>query len=238
MRRSKWPWHGYAAAVAAVAVTMFGVKTRAADHADSPAAAAAPDADITDLFAWMSPDGTKVDLIMNWFPNAPATSKLAANVLFTFHVNSKASFAATAATETTVICGFDANEKLSCWVGSADYVTGAKGQTLTSASGKVKAFAGIKDDPFFINGAGIFKVIGTVAAAAPSLTFDAAGCPAVDATTSMSLVNQLKTDASGGAPANAFAGAKIQTIVLEIDKSLLTGGGPILGVWGSTNHRG
>jgi hypothetical protein len=237
MRRRKWAVAGLALG-AALALTLVGIKLRAADHADSPAAAAAPDADITDVFAWMSPDAGKVDLVMDWFPNAPATSKLAANVLFVFHVNSKATFAATAATETTVICGFDASENLSCWVGTADYVTGAKGTTLTSTSGKVKAFAGIKDDPFFLNGAGVGSVIGTVTSAVPALAVDAAGCPAVDATTSMTLVNQLKTGAAGAAPANAFAGQKIQTIVLEIDKSLLTGGGPIIGVWGSTNHRG
>ena len=237
MRRSKWLLAGLAVGVAS-ALTLVDVKLHAADHADSPAAAAAPDADITDLFAWMSADGGKVDLIMDWFPNAPATSKLAANVLFVFHVNSKATFAATSATETTIICGFDDSEKLSCWVGTADYVTGAKGQTLTSSSGKLKAFAGIKDDPFFLNGAGVGAVIGTVTAAVPSLAADAAGCPAVDATTSTTLVNQLKTGAAGAPPANAFAGQKIQTIVLEVDKSLLTGGGPIIGVWGSTNHRG
>ena len=238
MRRRKWIVPGLALG-AASALTLVTMKLHAADHADSPAAAAAPDADITDVFAWMSPDASKVDLIMNWFPNAPATSKLAANVLFVFHVNSKASFAAaTTAPETTVICGFDGSEKLSCWVGTADFVTGAKGTILTSASGKVKAFAGIKDDPFFLNFAGVGAVIGTVTSAVPTLAVDAAGCPAVDATTSTSLVNQLRTGAAGAAPANFFAGQKIQTIVLEIDKSLLTGGGPIIGVWGSTNHRG
>jgi Domain of unknown function (DUF4331) len=238
MRRNKWWLPGFAVAVVA-ALSLVGVELHAADHADSPAAASAPDADITDLFAWMSPDGSKVDLILNWFPSAPATSILAANVLFTFHVSSKATFSATtAAPETTIICGFDSTEKLSCWVGRADYVTGAKGQTLTSASGKVKAFAGIKDDPFFLNLAGVGGVLGAVKSAAPSLTFDPAGCPAVDASTSMALVNQLKAGAAGAAPTNAFAGQKIQTIVLEIDKSLLTGGGPVLGVWASTNHRG
>jgi Domain of unknown function (DUF4331) len=238
MRRNKWWLPGLAVAVVS-ALSLVGVKLHAADHADSPAAASDPDADITDIFAWMSPDGSKVDLILNWFPNAPATSTLAANVLFTFHVSSKATFASSAAaTETNIICGFDVTEKLSCWVGSADYVTGAKGQTLTSASGKVKAFAGIKDDPFFLNGAGVGGVLGAVKSAAPSLTFDAAGCPALDASTSMALVNQLKAGMAGAAPTNAFTGQKIQTIVLEVDKSLLTGGGPILGVWGSTNRRG
>jgi Domain of unknown function (DUF4331) len=237
MKRRTWVVPGLALG-AAIALTLVGMKLHAADHADSPAAVAAPDADITDVFAWMSPDGNNVDLIMNWFPDAPSTSTLAANVLFVFHVNAKATFAATTATETTVICGFDVTEKLSCWVGTGEFVTGAKGTILTSASGKVKAFAGIKDDPFFLNGAGVGAVIGTVTAAAPTLAFDAAGCPTVDANTSTALVTQLKTGMSGGAPANAFAGKKIQTIVLEIDKSLLTGGGPIIGVWGSTNHRG
>jgi hypothetical protein len=238
MRRSKW-WllPGLALGIAGAA-TFVGVKLHAADHAEAPGVVAAPDADITDLFAWMSPDGSKVDLILDWFPNAPATSTLAANVLFVFHVNSKATAAATTATETTVICGFDTAEALSCWVGAADYVTGAKNTTLTSSSGKIKAFAGIKDDPFFINGAGVGAVITTVTAADPALMHDPAGCPTVDTSTSAALVNQLKSGPAGAAPSNTFAGQKIQTIVLEVDKSLLTGGGPILGVWASTNHRG
>jgi len=237
MRRSKWLLPGLALGVAGAA-TLVGMKLHAADHAEAPGVVAAPDADITDLFAWMSPDASKVDLVLDWFPNAPTTSKLAANVLFVFHVNSKATFAATTATETTVICSFDAAEALSCWVGTADYVTGAKNKTLTSTSGKVKAFAGIKDDPFFINLAGVGGVIATVTATDSSLAHDVAGCPTVDTGTSTTLVNQLKTGAAGAPATNAFAGQKIQTIVLEIDKSLLTGGGPILGVWASTNQRG
>jgi Domain of unknown function (DUF4331) len=237
MRRRKWEASGVALG-AAIALTLVGIKSRAADHADSPVETATPDGDITDVFAWVSPDASKVDLIMDWFPNAPATSTLAENVLFVFHVNSKATFASTTATETTVICSFDASEALSCWVGAADFVTGPKETTLTSTSGKLKAFAGIKDDPFFINGPGLNATFGTVTSSSATLVFDAAGCPAIDAATSSSLVTQLRTGMAGAAPANTFAGQKIQTIVLEIDKSLLTGGGPFLSVWGSTNHRG
>lgn len=235
MGRRKW--------IALTALAVAGVSTagvvalRAADHVDSPAASGAPDADITDVLAWMSADASKVNLVMDWFPNAPSASKLAANVLFTFHVTSKATFAATTSTETTVICAFDAAENLSCWVGNADFVSGPKNANNTSASGKVMAFAGIKDDPFFFNLTGFKNVVSAVTAAAPSLTFDAAGCPALDATTSTTLVNQLKTGTAGAAAANDFAGQNIQTIVLQVDKSLLTGGGPILGVWASTNRR-
>src|SRR4051794_29148306 len=170
MRRRKWLT---GAVLGICAMAAGAVALRAADHVDSPAATADPDADLTDVYAWMNADASQVNLVMDWFPNAPATSKLAANTLFAFHVSSKATFAATTATETTIICGFDAAENMSCWVGDGDFVSGAKNTTLTSASGKVKAFAGIKDDPFFFNAVGFKDVVAAVTAAAPSLTFDA-----------------------------------------------------------------
>lgn len=72
--------------------------------------------------------------------------------------------------------------------------------------------------------------------AASGLTFDEAGCPALDAATSNALVTQLQTDVGGGAATDFFAGMNVLTIAIEIRKSLVTPGGPILGIWGST-HR-
>src|SRR5262245_27962013 len=37
----------------------------AADHADGPRASADPSADITDVFAWMSPDAGRLNLVMD-----------------------------------------------------------------------------------------------------------------------------------------------------------------------------
>jgi hypothetical protein len=37
-----------------------------------------------------------------------------------------------------------------------------------------------------------------------------------------------------GAPTNFFANLNTLAIVLEVDKTMLNGGGPILSVWGAT----
>jgi len=229
-----------------LAVTTGAIALRAADHLDSPAAAADPTADITDVYAWMTPDASKVNLVMDVYANAPATAMFSDQVLYVFHVNSKQSFAATTATETDVVCGFDATQKVSCWVGGADYVTGdasvlpgdgGGAAGIASADGKVRVFTGLRDDPFFFNLAGFNATVAAVEAAAPGLTFDAAGCPAVNATTSAALVTQLKTAADGSAAKNFFAGFKVLALVVQVDKTLLTAGGSILGIWGSTNRR-
>src|SRR5215510_12115394 len=48
---------------------------RAADHADGPRASADPSADITDVFAWMSPDAGRLVLVMDLVRNATPTSR-------------------------------------------------------------------------------------------------------------------------------------------------------------------
>ena len=68
------------------------------------------------------------------------------------------------------------------------------------------------------------------------LTFDDAGCPAVDAATSQALVQQLQTEPDGSPATDEFKGANGLGLVLSVDKSLLTANGPILAVWGSTNR--
>jgi hypothetical protein len=227
-------------------VAVGALALRAADHGDSPAAAADPTADITDLFAWMNNDATKVNLVMDLYTNAPTTAKFSDQVLYTFHVTSKASFGATTGTATAITCSFTTAQIASCWVGNADYVTGDASATggdggvgagITSASGKTKVFAGVRDDPFFFNIDGYHATVAAVETAAPGLTVDAAGCPTVDATTSMTLVNQLKTAPDGSAAKNFFAGYNVLALVVQIDKTLVNSGGSILSVWASTNHK-
>src|SRR5450432_3000004 len=189
---------------------VIGIGLRAADHKDGPAATADPSADITDVYAWMSSDKTKVNLVMDVYPNAPAAAMFSDQVLYAFHLNSAATFGGTA-TETKIICGFDTAQKITCWVGGTETVTGDASATtgIMSASGKTKVFAGLRDDPFFFNLTGFKATTADVVAAAagtPPLTLDTSGCPALDAATSTALVTQLKTGTAGAAPTNNFAG--------------------------------
>ncbi len=211
----------------------------AADHRDSPATTANKDGDINDVYAWMDAGGQKVNLVMTFHPVAAAGTKPSDAVLYAFHVTSKATFSATTSSEVNIICGFDAQQTISCWAGTDEYVTG-KADTdagITSTSGKLKVFAGLRNDPFFFNLEGFQATVNTVKGAASSLTFDSAGCPALDSGTSNALVTQLKRSPTGGPAADFFKTLNTLAIVVQVDKSLVTPGGPILGVWASSHSR-
>jgi len=105
-----------------------------------------------------------------------------------------------------------------------------------SADGKLRVFTGLRQDPFFFNLAGFRETCRIVAGAASGLTFDAAGCPALDEATATALVTQLQSAPGGGPAPDSFAGFNVISIVLEIDKSLVTPGGPIVAVEASTTQ--
>jgi Domain of unknown function (DUF4331) len=238
MRKMKWLQGAIALAIAAAGPLAF-----AADHRDSPAAVAEPAADINDVYAWA--ESEKVILAMTVFPVATAESKFSDAIQYALHVESSDGYGMPGSSK-DVICTFDAAQKIQCWVGDAgattsdDYVTGDASATagITSTSGKVKVFAGLRADPFYFNLDGFRDTVATVKAAAPSLMFDADGCPQLDAATSGVLIGQLQGTMSGAQPAaNFFETLNTLSIVIELDKSLLTGGGSTLAVWASTHQK-
>lgn len=222
--------------VLACALAMPSLAT-AADHIDSPAATADPTADITDLFAWMSPDAQKVNLVLNVHFAASETSMFSDAVQYVFHVNSSAGYGMDQQ-ETRVVCTFDSEGTASCWVGASDdYVRGDASTEagIVSDSGKLRVFAGPRNDPFFMEFAGFTETVAIVKGAAAGLDFDAAGCPALDADTSALLVGQLASGPDGVPASDFFAGGNVLSLVVQVDKDLLTGGGPLLAVWASTH---
>lgn len=210
----------------------------AADHVDSPATVAEPTADITDLYAWMSPDANKLNLVMDVFPFAGDDAAFGTAVTYVFHVNSSAGYGM-AQTETQVICKFFDADQIECWAGD-EYVVGDPSDPagITSEDGGLRVFAGLRNDPFFMEFEGFTETVKAVVAAAPSLTFDGEGCPDVDAATSAALVGQLQSGANGAPASDTFAGANVLALVVEVDKSLVNAGGPLLGVWASTHMGG
>lgn len=225
-------------AVGVFAAIAAASATRAADHVDGPAASADPSADITDVFAWMSADASKVYLVMDLVRNASPSSKFSDSVQYVFHTRSSASFGGAAAPEIDVICTFDTAQVVQCWAGDDAYVTGDAGgiDGITSSDGKLRVFTGLRNDPFFFNLQGFRETARTVTAAAGGLTFDAAGCPAVDAATSAVLVDKLQHAPDGSAAVDNFADFNVLAIVVVVDKSILDGGGPIVAVSASTRR--
>lgn len=208
----------------------------AADHIDSPAAVADPSGDITDLFAWMSSDASKVNLVLNVSPFAGTDSTFSDALQYVFHVNSSSGYGE-AQTETLIICQFDSAGVAECWAGADNYAKGdASGeQGITTSTGAMKVFTGLRNDPFFMEFTGFTNAVSTVVGAAAGLTFDAEGCPALDEPTSSLLVGQLQSGLNGAAATDTFAGANVLSIVVQVDKEVVTPGGSIVSVWASTH---
>jgi hypothetical protein len=204
----------------------------AADHFDGPGVTDDPSTDIADVYVWTSGDGLRVNLVMD-----VVAAQFSDAIQYVFHLESAAAFGQTG-TRYDLICTFDAEQTVSCWLGDDEYAGGTPSGPLgaRSESGRMRVFGGKRSDPFFFNAEGFSSTISKVQAAASALTFDAAGCPAVDGGTSSVLVTSLQTGATGGPPTNFFRSRRVSSLVIELDKTLINGGGPILAVWASTRR--
>lgn len=221
-------------------------------------------ADITDVYAWMSPDASKVYLavdIQGANTGATAQTKFSDAVQYVIHVNSTSAYGMPQTKPDTIVCKFDnaATQNFECWGpgaagGQAEYVKDAVGNTTgkTSKSGKMRVFAGLRDDPFYFNIRGFLATATAVKGVATSgmlPTPDAAGCSKLTSAQSTLVVNTLKSDGATGAGADDFGkngksllspqggatNGNILAIVIAIDKTLLNTGGNIVSVWASTN---
>ena len=209
---------------------------QSADHRDAPLVTAEPGADINDVYAFM--DANNVVLAMTVFPAAPAGAKFSDNVQYAIRTASGAGFGPTT-NDTNIICTFtNATPQIAqCWVGADEYVTGdaSAAAGITSASGKVKIFAGLRADPFFFNLDGFRATVNTVKTAAPGLVFDDAGCPNTTAVGGALATSLMTTD--GGTAVDFFKTLNTLAIVASIDKTLVTKGGATVAVSGSTHRK-
>jgi hypothetical protein len=231
-------WAGLALAGAGGLVAAAAGALRAAEHRDAPAVRleTQTNADINDVYTWMSSDASRLNAVMTVEPFAAEGAMFSDAVQYVFHVHSAAAYGESA-TETRIICTFDAAQQIECWAGAGEYVTGDAGAAggVTSASGRLRVFAGLRNDPFFFNLNGFNETVTVVKGAAASLTFDDDGCPALDEGTATALVTQLQSEPGGAAAVDDFAGANTLAIVVSVDKTLVTPGGPIASVWASTH---
>lgn len=221
--------------LAAVLAVAMPTAALAADHRDGPTALTDPAADINDVFAFLSDDGANLNLIMTVFPAATAESTFSDGVQYVFHVNAGDSIGplATGQAETDIICQFDADGMAECWGGDTEYVMGdASAEAgIASTSGDLRVFAGLRNDPFYFKLDGFNQARMAVRDAAPDLTFDAFGCPALNEGTSATLVGMLQSGEDFFAPLDTLA------IAVQVPVSLVNSGGDILGVWASTHAR-
>ncbi len=231
------------AAVAALAM-LAPDGASGADHTDSPNASAEPSADIGDFYAWMSGDGSDVNMIITVNPFAGAATQFPTSTQYVFHTNSRPAFGMAVAETNDVVCQFYDVNAIECWVLDNDgnvaaYVEGdpSNPSGLTNAAGNLRVYAGVRNDPFFFELGG-FAATGTlVRGAAGSLTFDMGNCPQLDMATSNAVVSTLTTNDGDGtsAPEDDLAGTNVLALVVQIDESLVNTGGDIVGAWAATH---
>ena len=246
-RRISWKVMGLLGATAVVAAGVSLARpAKSSDHQDAPTVKADPASDINDVYTFMDATTGNAVFVMTVFPFADTTSKFSDATKYVFHTTSGAQFGDTTSS-TDIIVTFDASQTASVWVGTDDYVTGdASGTTgLKSATGKTTVFAGRRADPFFFNLGGFKDTVKSVEAAAGGLTPDptapTSGCYKLDQGTITALSGELReADSDAGAPTRVgtddFKTAQGLAIVVSVDKSLVTKGGPIVSVWGATTQ--
>jgi hypothetical protein len=202
------------------------------DHLDSPTVIADPRADIGDVYAWTSPNGRQLNLVMTIVGHT-----FSDKLQYVFHVDSGTQFGKTTAT-TSIVCRFPAANEADCQAGDADSVRGdaSRPEGLEGRKSRFRVFAGRRDDPFFNNVKGTraaYQVADT--ALHNGAVVDAAGCPGFDQATSQAILYQWR-HTSGGPATNLLAGWTPASIVISVDLNVVTKGGKMLAVWGATSN--
>jgi hypothetical protein len=203
----------------------------ASDHSDAPAGTPEPSADLGDLFAWTSEDGTRLNLILT------VRGMTFADVgLYVFNLASGPRYGEVTA-QYQIVCGFDHEQHVECWAGDDDYAQGdARSEAgLTSRRRRMRIFTGPRDDPFFFNRTGLEATLEQMRGLRPRM--DEAGCPELELPDAEALSMQLGTAPGGGAAIDAHDAEDVLAIVIQIDKQLVTRGGPFVAVWASTHAR-
>ncbi|WP_447761968.1 hypothetical protein [Sphingopyxis panaciterrae] len=218
------------APMALLATLAVSTPSCASDHLDSPSVIADPRADIGDLYAWMAPDGRRLNLAMTIVGHS-----FSDKIAYSFHIASGKRFGRTTAT-IDLLCRFASATSADCVLGKADRAHGdaSDSRGLDGDKGRFRIFAGLRDDPFFNNVRGTRAMYGVATdALAGSARYDAAGCPGFDTAQANALRAAWRTT-DGGPATNFLRGWTPDTIVASIDLAPVTKGGPLLAVWATT----
>jgi hypothetical protein len=214
--------------------TTFAAMSRASDHLDSPASVANPAADIGDVYAWTSPEGKQLNLVMTLQGHA-----FSDRVQYVFHVDSGRAFGHTTAT-TSIVCRFAAANAVKCNVGSADSAAGdpTRPAGIEGHNRRFRVYAALRDDPFYNNVMGLIAAYTAAGAAIKNgAAVDGAGCAHFDEATVNGIVDQMG-HTQGGSAQNLLYNWTVSAIVISVDLSAVSEGGKFLAIWGSTSIGG
>ncbi|HMR05627.1 MAG TPA: DUF4331 family protein [Polyangiaceae bacterium] len=197
MRNQWWLALGVPAALGA-GLLFVGSRSNAADHLDAPGAIADPAADINDLYVFRSKDtaaGTteRTVFVMTVNPLATAATRFSDKVDYEFRISDKD----TPATTFTIKCTAtaDATQKVTCAIGSdtktVDFDAVEAGD---AANDNIRVFAGLRDDPFFID---LPEVQDTLKTGKPDKMIDGTGVDFLAGKNVLTLVVDLKNSVFG-----------------------------------------
>ena len=211
------------------------VKARGSDHADTPAIAANPGVDLTDVFIFPSPsDASKVVLVMNVHPLIPAgvtSTVFDPDALYQFKIANagdpkapvenlviQAKFTGNGGNQTVQIAGPVKPSRTGSQsvFETPDATSGQINSVFTTGSG-IKVFAGTREDPFFFDLEQFFNILpdrgtplpvplGRVAPPNPNQPQQTSFLPP-------------------GVAMDGLKGYNLLTIVLEMPRTMLTNGG-------------
>jgi hypothetical protein len=217
----------------------------AADHLDAPTAKHTPRLDITDLYAFKSGAGTTLVLNVNPLttPANSRTARFSTTALYEFKIDRNGDAVADLAyrvrfsdTRTlgdgsvvqtyTIRRATGAAARVTAWngtiVGSGTTTPyGHRSRVATLRAG-TRAFAGVRDDPFF------FDLVGFVQFKNELLTGN---------TTLGSPGSGPGTLLGGFTGTDTFAGTNVSSIALWVPNALLGGTGRHIGVWATTSAK-
>jgi len=201
---------------------------RASDHFDSPATVANPQADIGDVYAWISPEGRQLNLAMTIQGHT-----FSDKVQYALHIDSGKVFGHTSAS-TTIVCHFAAANAVNCKVGNADSASGdpTDPSGLEGRNHRFRVYAALRDDPFHNNLKGVLGAYAAASAAIKNgVPVDSAGCQKFNGATAKTIREQMgHTD--GGPAQNLLYNWTASAIVISVDLDVVSKGGTLLAVWG------
>jgi hypothetical protein len=213
----------------------------ASDHQDTADVELNPSQDMTDFYAFPGATGDRITLVLNSWPViTPAqagTVTFDPNLLYQIKVDNtgdavedkvfQITFTGTGASQQVQVRGPMTPPVIGAMnntISTADpVVSGAINTTLGSSTG-VQVYAGVRDDPFFIDLEQFFRILpdrkpvtGSLAAL-PSAPSASAFRPA-------------------GQAVDFLAGFNVLSIVIELPTAMLTSGGNAkIGLWGTTSR--
>jgi hypothetical protein len=222
----------------AVGATLLSFSVMSADHAESPGTDADPAADIADVFIFPSPESPTKLVGAITFGGRPAPrSRIDGSfycdpdILFTFNIDrADASGNFDSIPDVQIYARFGKNPQGFCGM-QLENVPGASGKFSgpieeVFAVGSGRAFAGLRNDPFFFDFEGFSALLNTFAI--PGQNGD--------------LVSSFRL--TGNQPRrDSFAGRNVSAIVFEMDldsvaPKLASGQRPKLRAWATTSRFG